>query len=56
MELSFRGITPEDIAEVLALELASYPADEAADEAKIKQRCANANDFFRLCFLGDELV
>ena len=55
-QLSFRKPALEDVAAVLELELASYPADESADEAKIKQRIEHASDFFRLCFLGSELV
>jgi GNAT superfamily N-acetyltransferase len=43
------------ISRALAIEVASYPADEAADEAKLRMRQSQASDYFWGAFSGDEL-
>ncbi|GAB9467524.1 unnamed protein product, partial [Globisporangium polare] len=40
-----------DIQRVVALEAASYPADEAASDAKIRFRQQNAGAFFAAAFV-----
>ncbi|MEW5315353.1 MAG: hypothetical protein WDW38_006790 [Sanguina aurantia] len=42
----FRPAQQEDLASITALELASYPADEAATPEKLAYRMHNAGDFF----------
>ena len=43
-----------DIQRVVALEAASYPADEAASDAKIRYRQQHAGAFFSAAFVNSE--
>lgn len=45
--LLFAPVPEKQLAAALAIEVASYPADEAADEAKLRQRIQKAPAFFR---------
>jgi GNAT superfamily N-acetyltransferase len=47
---------PEDVDSILELELASYPADEAADRAKLLLRITKAPMFFMKALDGSSLV
>lgn len=45
----YTACSSDDIADVYAIERASYPADEAASLESLTMRCAEANEFFMLC-------
>ena len=45
--LLFAPVPEKQLQAALAIEVASYPADEAADEAKLQQRIRDAPAFFR---------
>lgn len=45
--LLFAPVPEKQLHAALAIEVASYPADEAADEAKLRQRIREAPTFFR---------
>ena len=45
--LLFAPVPEKQLQAALAIEVASYPADEAADEAKLQQRIREAPTFFR---------
>ncbi|GLD98977.1 hypothetical protein PINS_up007695 [Pythium insidiosum] len=55
MALSLAPLSAEsDVTRVIAMEAASYPADEAADAAKIRFRLQQAPAFFRIARLAPD--
>ena len=51
--LLFAPVPEKQLSAALAIEVAGYPADEAADEAKLLQRIRGAPTFFRGAYRSD---
>ena len=51
--LLFAPVPEKQLKPALSIEVASYPADEAADEAKLLQRIQQAPTFFRGAYGAD---
>ena len=50
----FRTVMPTDIPRCFDIEMASYPADEAASRSSLQYRQHHAEKYFRCAVLGDE--
>lgn len=55
-ELLFRPATPEDIPTCYDIEIASYPADEAASRASLEYRQQHATPYFRCAVLDGDVI
>ena len=51
---AYAACARDDVAEIYAIERASYPADEAASLASLTMRASEANEFFMVCRLADD--
>ena len=56
MSLNFTTCTQDDRASILSLEVASFPADEAADDASLQLRLAEAGDYFYKLTKNGDLI
>jgi PhzF family phenazine biosynthesis protein len=54
--ITFRPLPTEDLQHAIAIELASYPADEAADLVQLTHRQSVAGSAFVGCYSDDKLV
>jgi GNAT superfamily N-acetyltransferase/uncharacterized protein YciI len=56
-QISYRRPSADEIAECYAIEVDSYPSDEAATLDRLKYRQANAREYFQCAFLsGKEII
>ena len=51
-----RATRTSDLSRIIALETASYPADEAASPEALTSRLENAGEYFRTMVEGDEII
>ena len=51
--ITFGLVDESHLARTFALEIASYPADEAATKEKLQMRMRDAGDFFRAAYSED---
>ena len=56
MSLNFSVCSQDDRASILSLELASFPADEAADDASLRLRLEEAGDYFYKLTRNEDLI
>jgi ribosomal protein S18 acetylase RimI-like enzyme len=54
--ISYRTPKPEDIEECYAIEIASYPSDEAATRDRLRYRQSQASEYFQCAFLDDKEI